>query len=213
MIAIPFTSLGFLAWVPPLWAAIKAPDRRLSKRLYQVSGLCGVLVVASFVCIGFAPVDEAGTSTGPLVGLFAAFWLAAIALGTVVAIKYRNIGIEAGRRRHMLTGTPGAGAALAARKAREHYRQLALQDPALAREMALGRPDRQRQYDDGGLLDLNALDRNALMHFARLGATEADAVIAYRERCGRLTSVDELVVHAGVDPPTTDMLREYAVFL
>jgi len=38
---------------------------------------------------------------------------------------------------------------------RAQARALLASDPALAGELVIGRPDRHRQYDDGGLVDVN----------------------------------------------------------
>lgn len=68
-------------------------------------------------------------------------------------------------------------------------------------------------FDDGGLLDLNALDAAALERYAGVTVAEAASIVSTRERLVRLSSVDELVVHGELALPTAERLREYAVFI
>ncbi len=82
-----------------------------------------------------------------------------------------------------------------------------------ARGVGVGRPDRGRDFDDGGLLDLNSLPVEALVEHAQLGREEAERLVAARQRMGRLSSVEELIVYAAVDAPTAERLRDYALFL
>ena len=75
----------------------------------------------------------------------------------------------AARGRHRLTSTrsrrlpsPAPSPFSCAARARERYRQLVEKDRPLARSMHVGRPDVPRDYDDGGLLDLNSVPARAL---------------------------------------------------
>jgi hypothetical protein len=107
---------------------------------------------------------------------------------------------------------PGVSEALARRTAREHYRHLAVGDAMLAREMLVGRPDMLRQYDDGGLLDINSLPKASLMHFAYLSEDEADEIISLRGR-QRITCAEDLVVHTKMPHNKTDWMKEYGLFI
>jgi len=42
---------------------------------------------------------------------------------------------------------------------------------------------------------------------------EAQSIVTARERFGRLTGIDDLIVHADLRQQTVDWLREYAVFV
>ena len=107
---------------------------------------------------------------------------------------------------------PGAGGAGAARAAYA-VPQLAAGDTARALELNLGWPDRSRAFDGGGLVDLRALDANALEQHARVTAAEAASIVSTRDKLGRLSSVDGLVVHGDLTLPTAERLRDYAVFI
>lgn len=79
--------------------------------------------------------------------------------------------------------------------------------------MHLGRPDRTPAFDDGGLVDLNALDAAGLQRHAHVTAVEAASIISTRGKLGRLSSVDELVVHGDLTLTTAERLRDYALFI
>lgn len=103
--------------------------------------------------------------------------------------------------------------AQARRELRAQYSSLAAGDPALALEINVGRPDRSRTFDDGGLVNLNALDANALEQHTGVTAAEAASIVSTRDKLGRLGSVDELVVHGDLTLATAERLRGYAVFI
>jgi hypothetical protein len=48
-----------------------------------------------------------------------------------------------------------AAAAVAAAQRRQHARVLAKGDPVLARDLCIGRPNMPREFDGGGLVDVN----------------------------------------------------------
>lgn len=214
MIALPFLSMGLAAWVPAFWAARKKDhDPRARKRLRLTAVGLGLVGVLGIILLGATPTDAEGNFTGAAGDIGMVLVLAAIGIGTTVACMERNAGIEAERRQAQVMQTPWMQQAVTSREAREHHRRLAAQDPRLAQANHVGRPDLQRSFDDGGLLDLNSLPLDALVKHAGLSRQEAQSVVEARERFGRLSSVDELVVHAGVDAPSAERLRDYAVFL
>jgi len=53
---------------------------------------------------------------------------------------------------------PALAAAIACRQRRQQARQLLANDPGLARELRIGRPDLPRDYDDGGLVAVVVVD-------------------------------------------------------
>jgi len=213
MIAAPVLSVGLAAWVPPLWAGLKNEDApALRQRLLTIAAGCAATAALSITFFGISPTDAQGTATGPLPWLGLLLLLGAMAVGVTVAVWQRNAGRAAARRRQFAQ-LPAVQQALANRQTRQYYRELIAQDPSLAREMRVGRPDIPRGFTDGGLLDLNAMPAEALITMANLRPDQARQVIVTREHLGRLSSVDDLVVHAGLEPHTAEELREQAVFL
>ncbi len=97
------------------------------------------------------------------------------------------------------------------RRRRAEYRRLIRDDINLARSMSVGRPDLQRTYDDGGLLDLNSLSVEILVR-SGVPADEA-ARIANARQVGRFSSLDEVALRCSLTRNTVARLRETAVFL
>ena len=107
----------------------------------------------------------------------------------------------------------GTGEELARRDLRQQYRQLVARDPALAASMQVGRPDLARQFDDGGLVDLNSLPAAGLERFAAMSSDEAADVLRVRAQAGRLSALSELEAFSSLSQSTLARLREIAVFV
>ncbi len=58
-------------------------------------------------------------------------------------------------------------------RSRQQARELADSNPALARELGIGRPDIPHEYDDGGLVDVNHVPGGVLA--SSLGLTAAES--------------------------------------
>ncbi|GAA5169770.1 hypothetical protein [Amycolatopsis dongchuanensis] len=68
---------------------------------------------------------------------------------------------------------PAVARVLAARARRQQARDLAARDPLLAKELGIGRPDLERGYDDGGLVDLNSAPAEVLARICELTPEQA----------------------------------------
>jgi hypothetical protein len=79
---------------------------------------------------------------------------------------------------------PALVAALQARQRPEEARAIAARDVDLARELRIGRPDLPRQFDDGGLVDLNHVPTPVIVQLPGLPEAEAAQVIEARDRFG-----------------------------
>jgi hypothetical protein len=96
---------------------------------------------------------------------------------------------------------------------RRAARKLAGRAPARAARLGIGRPDLQRSYDDGGLVDINHAPDGTLA--GQLGMTqhEIDAVHAARQRPDTFSSGNELSVYAGLPAHRVDELRDFIICL
>jgi DNA uptake protein ComE-like DNA-binding protein len=133
--------------------------------------------------------------------VFTVAWLALVLVATVHAfvLRRRVFGPAAVQ--------PAMAAALAERKLREQARAVVADDPALARELRIGRPDLPRQFDDGGLVDVNHVPERVLVERLGLSPAEAARVVGTRERLGRFTSAEEVCAFAEVPDATIDVVR------
>ncbi|MEU8117110.1 helix-hairpin-helix domain-containing protein [Spirillospora sp. NPDC049024] len=96
---------------------------------------------------------------------------------------------------------------------REKARELAASDPGLAKELRIGRPDLPRQYNDGGLVDVNHAPAEALKLLPGITAELADRIERVRAETGGFLSAEELSAVAGLPPSLTGDLADYAVFI
>lgn len=217
--ALPFLTGGFASFVPPLWVASKVHEGRLKTRLYVTAAVVAVLALIGGAVAGGAPEDSTATAAQPEDNAGVGIMLIAIVIGTAIAIVYRHrvfptdVGPTGAGLTDAASAPPGVEEARARRKRRAEYRSVATDDVMLAREMKLGRPDLTPAFDDGGLVDLNALDAAALEWHAGVTASEAASIVSTRDKLGRLSSVDELVVHGNLTLETAERLRDFAVFI
>jgi DNA uptake protein ComE-like DNA-binding protein len=86
-------------------------------------------------------------------------------------------------------------------------------DIDLARELRIGRPDLPRQFDDGGLVDLNHAPASVMVQLLGLSEAEAAQVIEARDRMGGFLSAEEVIAHTDLSPVLVDGIRERLVFL
>jgi hypothetical protein len=204
MIALPVFTCGLASFVPPLWAASKRKyDRAFRKRMFTLAGVLASLMLIGFVMIGSSPTDQSGTPTGAVSDIGAGLILLVMTGGVIVAILYRNPTDE----------IPGAAEELSRRQLRVRYRNLVESDRSLAASMMVGRPDVPRDYDDGGLLDLNNLSAQALKSHGPLQGREADQIVEVRNHLGRFSDINEVLAYVDLPEGQVSRLRELAVFL
>lgn len=99
------------------------------------------------------------------------------------------------------------------RSLREQARALAAEDPALARELRIGRPDVPRTYDDGGLVDVNHAPREIIEALPGMTPEIADRIVRRRAQTGGFVSVEEMALDADVPPDVLPQLADFTIFL
>lgn len=201
---------GFTATAVPLWGALtETEDRRFRRSMFITTGGFAALTILAFVLVGIAPQDENDVPTDVLGNLggtcLLTLWLGGI--GLMIWLLVRR------SRMHARDSLPGVRAERERRRLRQQYRDLAIQDPALATRIGVGRPDLARDFDDGGLVDFNNVGRDHLLRSVPLTADEAQRVVEARDLLGRFASVEEVGSYAVLPDPATERLREIAVFL
>src|SRR5690242_12774238 len=100
------------------------------------------------------------------------------------------------------------------RSLREAARKIVADDPVLARELRIGRPDLMpRQFDDGGLIDVNHVPPEVLSRLPGLTYEMVDQIMRLRGQTGGFVSAEELVVQCDLPPSVVSDIAEYALFL
>lgn len=210
VLASSIVCCGFTATAVPLWGALTETEHhRFRRSMFVVTGVFAAVTVLAFVLVGVAPEDEEGVPTdvvGNLGGVcLLMLWLGGIGLMAWLLVRRSRL-----QARDSL---PGVRAERERSRLRQQYRELAFQDPALASRIGVGRPDLARNFDDGGLVDLNNVGREHLVRVLPLPAEEALRVAEARDLLGRFVSVEEVGSYAVLPDPATERLREIAVFL
>jgi hypothetical protein len=203
---------GLLLPVPLAHAA--ARTRRPGHVVAAIGSL--LLVIATFVFVGVADRGPDGSTTGVFATL-SGLGILTLYLGGLAALIVVRQQVFGPRARP--TGwdrpapEPAIAAALAARERRAEARRLAAQDPMLAHELRLGRPDLPRSYDDGGLVDLNTAPAPVIARTCGIEPEHAERIVACRAAAGRFATVDDVFVWADLPYEIWDYVRDRGVVL
>ena len=205
---VPLYTIGFGTVAVLGWAAV-----RLRSLWLAVCAIVAVLIV-----VGVLALPDGSSLGGGLIvlgpisgGLVATF----IVRGKLVRPTRGPAELAAGDPSGSSTATvdPAVRDALAHRTRRAEARRILETDPALARELCIGRPDLPREYDDGGILDVNHVPADALAALPGFTPEVAARVVEAREECGGFTLLTELVVYADVPEELAEELADRLVFL
>ncbi|MEU4370297.1 BTAD domain-containing putative transcriptional regulator [Micromonospora chersina] len=96
---------------------------------------------------------------------------------------------------------------------REQARYLLHHYPAARVELRVGRPDLLRTYDDGGLVDVNAVPDAVLATLPGLTVDQRRQVAVDRWLRGPYLSLEELAGRCHLPPAATETLRDVLLFL
>ncbi|MGP4024583.1 helix-hairpin-helix domain-containing protein [Actinomadura sp. 3N407] len=99
------------------------------------------------------------------------------------------------------------------RTLREEARALAAEDPSLARELRIGRPDVPRTYDDGGLVDVNHAPPEIIAALPGMTPEMVERVVRRRDEQGGFMSAEEMAVDADIPPDALPQMADYTIFL
>jgi hypothetical protein len=96
---------------------------------------------------------------------------------------------------------------------RDYARGLLRSDPLLAYELRIGRPDLPREFDDGGLIDVNHASASALTLLPDINGDMASQIVSARDSVGGFSSLDDMRVVVACAPQAFDRLEDYLVFV
>lgn len=209
-------TVGLFAWVPFLHASARTDDSSLRRTAVLYGALAIVLAVMAALTPTDAEGDPSGT-TGNVLSTITA--VAAIVIVTAACLQLRPLR----RAAYALNNprnevTPNADRAvvqaMAARQRRQDARALATHDPNLARDLNIGRPDRPREYDDGGLVDLNSAPAEVIMSVCGLERVAAERVVAARQQWATgFSSIDEALAFVELSERDASVLRDRGIVL
>jgi hypothetical protein len=203
--SVPVWSIGFLSFVPFLVYAIM---RRRGRDWAVFAGYLAA-TVAIFVAL------DASSQDSDAVGGFIIALAGCAAVHAAVLFRPSR-GLPPGAAPASVSPQQRNQAAVAAARdkleRRKDARHLVATNPALARDLKIGRPDLPREYDDGGLVDVNHVPGAALASGLGLTPAEQRDVLAARDKLGRFGSADELCAYTQLSPDRVDELRDLMIF-
>ncbi len=188
--------LGLSTWAAFLWAGLRTRRRDLlvSALIYGLLAL--VAVVASSA-------DPHGAGRRIAEGVLPTLWIVGIVHALLVR---RDVAVQ------LALADPAARARAEYVAARRAYgRELLAHDPALARQLGVGRPDRPG-IDSFALVDVNHADAAALAVVPGLGADEVRRILEHRERGQQFASAEELAGFLDLPPAVLGPLADATVF-
>ncbi|MBE1535095.1 ComEA family DNA-binding protein [Actinomadura algeriensis] len=200
--ALPFLSLGYAT---PFTFAAAALWRRNVHLLVSSGVYIGVFALMLYLLPGLGGDDASQRTVGLLM-----FVLAVVGCGHAFVIRRRVFDP------HGLSGVDNEAVVERVKRRRllrEKARELAAADPGLAKELRIGRPDLPRQYNDGGLVDVNHAPAKALTLLPGITPELAEKIERVRAETGGFMSAEELSAVAGLPPDLTGDLVDYAVFI
>jgi DNA uptake protein ComE-like DNA-binding protein len=207
---------GLFAWVPFLHAGAKTHDDRQRRP----AALYGALAVGLAVMAGITPTDAQGDPQGAFGALLSTVvGVAAIVIIAAACLQLRPLrlaayGLHDSHRVGPAATDRAVTQALAARQRRQEARALAERDPSLARDLSIGRPDRARDYDDGGLVDLNSSSAELLVSVCGLDKDSAERLVGIRQQWATgFTSVEEALAYVELSERDANVLRDRGMVL
>ncbi|MFI6260987.1 BTAD domain-containing putative transcriptional regulator [Micromonospora sp. NPDC051006] len=197
-------SLGCLTWLVILLYAAWRRSWRLA--LAGVGYLAVLVLEVSLLDIEHPEAEPSAATSVVFLGLVVFTWL----IGAVhVVLLSRGVWAT-------LTGGPGSAKDRAGeerRIRREHSRYLLYHYPAARGELRIGRPDLPRSFDDGGLIDVNAVPEQVLAGLPGLTAEQCRQMVVDRWLRGPYSSLEELAGRCLLPPNVTEPLRDLLFFL
>jgi len=204
-----------------------AASQLRSRRHLAAAAAYFVMYVGYMVGVGFDNPAKPGILTAILFPLFAVNWLIGTAhtawlerrlkagpspvQPTSAAVSRHR----AAHRKAEATSSVDPAVVAAQRRIarRNEARALLLSNPALGAELRIGRPDLARQYDDGGLVDINHVTASVIASEFEIPLTLANEIIAQRTKVGGFQSADDLVVYCqAITPHQVEVIRDRLLF-
>jgi DNA uptake protein ComE-like DNA-binding protein len=202
--SVPIWSFSFLSFVPFLAFAV-IQRRKGDWAVFAGYLLATVALVATGVLVN--PNSDAAAEA---LGAYMVVLAGCAAIHTCILFRpgRAQSALAAARRRNQ-QAVQGARVRM---ERRSDARRVVQTNPALARELQIGRPDLPRQYDDGGLVDINRVPGYVLAAALGLTREEVTNLIAARDKLGKFSTADELRENAELPPGRVDELRDLMIF-
>jgi len=202
---VPLLTFGFASFVMVTIGGIYRRSRM------QLAAAVGYFVLA-VVFIAGTETTSAGSDTYVLPNAVTTPALLIIWLGGTAHVALLQTRVRA---QSPVSPAPALAAAQWRGQRRQEARALASDNPALAAQLHIGRPDLPgRQYDDGGLLDVNHMPGDWLAGELDLPADVVAKVVSERDRLGGFSTPEEQLIYCeSMTAERLEILRDRLVFI
>jgi DNA uptake protein ComE-like DNA-binding protein len=204
---MPAYTVGIFAFVPLLHAAIKLKRQDLWRFVIAYG-------IGTVILLVLSSPDDAGEGISSALTTVLAIAMAVVgtiqAHGLVGDVFAEEVSTA---RQISVEQDPAVLNARHARERRKESAELAARDPAIAVDLRIGRPDLPRQYDDGGLVDINHVPEDVFRAHLGMSAEQARSVVEARDQVGRFESADDMGNLAVLPPRVVDGVRDRLIAL
>jgi DNA uptake protein ComE-like DNA-binding protein len=190
--------IGFTTWAAFLYIGIRA--RRAQWLVW--AGVYAVGLATFFVLD--SPAKPTGTAKGVAAVVAMLTWIG----GAVHALAVSNDAV----RRINSRNDPAVEAARDQIEQRSEGQRLVATQPALARELGVGRPD-VAGARDYGLIDVNHCPEAALATLPGITGELAKRIVDVRAQTGGFSSAEDLGMLLDLPPATVDELKDLTAFI
>ncbi|MCG5468881.1 winged helix-turn-helix domain-containing protein [Micromonospora sp. LAH09] len=200
---LPLLSFGTGTWLVMLAYAVRRRSRRLG--LAAVGYLLTAVLLVFMIATDDLEKEDSAAEAFFGLGVIGLCWL----VGALHVVLLNRWVWE------RVTGRPQAVQARdeERRVRRQQARNLLHRYPSARLEFAIGRPDLPRAFDDGGLVDVNAVPDHVLATLPWLTDAQRRQVAMDRWVRGPYASMEELAGRCPLPPEVVDALRGVLLFL
>jgi hypothetical protein len=199
-ILLTLVPIGLTAWGALVYAGL-----RVRRKAWTIAGIVYLATLVAAFALVTAEGEKEDTWYGDVGGALILF---AWAVPFVHALAIRRAFLD---RLEILEGSE-LGRAEDRLAIRAEARRIAREDPHRARELGVGRPDVDGAFD-GGLVDLNNAQPDALATLPGIGKKLARRIVTVREEIDGFSSLEDLGLVLSLPARTIDRLRDRAVVL
>jgi SARP family transcriptional regulator, regulator of embCAB operon len=197
-VAVPLLSFGTFSWAA---IGFMAARRRSPSLAVAAAGYFLLVVV-----FGFTTTDDPDSRWETVAVLSL---LLAMAGGTAQTVLLLSGTRSANRKAR--SADYDTLRSLELRIRREQALTLLDHHPHIARELRIGRPDLARVFNDGGLVDVNAVPEHILAALPGVSVPQAQQIVARRRAVGGFASVDDLVTDGLLPMPAVRALSDVLI--
>jgi hypothetical protein len=217
---VPIASAGFATF-----AIIGYAGLRLRQRRVVAAAVMYLALELTFVAVSVTPAVK------PIAVAFMAIcWLGGTMHALLLSERFSNQLRDQNARADMgrlvpdvADGTespalpwpdPAIADALDRFQRRRDAHRIVVEDLPLAAELRIGRPDLERSYDDGGLVDVNHVPIDILVEYLDMAPEVATEIVRTRAIRDGFTSADDLFISVDcLNPARLDMIRDRLIFI